>query len=82
MEFSIPEYELHCLDTQYGKPEIKKVNDFYLDELYEAKSHKWMESNLDTKNNSTLFWIVGRRPTPVEVDSLIQKETQNGTTWS
>ena len=41
-----------------------------MDELYEAKTHKWMSDNLDTKNEKTFFWIVGRRLFDWEVDAI------------
>ena len=34
--------------------------DFELDDIYEAKAHKWMLENIDL-NQKILFWCVGRR---------------------
>ena len=71
LEYPAYPYELHCLNTVYGKPLDKMFGGGMLDQLYEAKAHAWMDENLDTKNNSTLFWVVGRRPTERETDITI-----------
>ena len=63
------EYELVQYKSAYSKPEIQKVGNFYLDDIYEAKAHKWMLKNID-KNQKTLFWCVGRRLTSDEVESI------------
>jgi len=41
-----------------------------MDDIYEGKAHKWMRENIDTDAEKTLFWIIGRRLTAPEVDSL------------
>ena len=63
------EYELVQYKSAYSKPEIQKVGNFYLDDIYEAKAHKWMLENIDM-NQKTLFWCVGRRLTSDEVEHI------------
>ena len=63
------EYELVQYKSAYSKPEKQKVGSFYLDDIYEAKAHKWMLKNID-KNQKTLFWCVGRRLTSDEVEHI------------
>ena len=62
-------YELVQYKSAYSKPEIQKVSNFYLDDIYEAKAHKWMLENIDL-NQKILFWCVGRRLTSDEVESI------------
>ncbi len=64
-----PEFEFVPYKTSYSTPCIQKVDDFYLDDLYEAKAHKWMLENLDL-NQNILFWCVGRRLLKDEVESI------------
>ena len=66
------EYELVQYKSAYSKSEIQKVGGFYLDDIYEAKAHKWMLKNID-KNQKTLFWCVGRRLTSDEVESICKR---------
>ena len=66
------EYELVQYKSAYSKPEIQKVGNFYLDDIYEAKAHKWMLKNID-KNQKTLFWCVGRRLISDEVESICSR---------
>ena len=66
------EYELVQYKTAYSKPEIQKVNNFYLDDIYEAKAHKWMLENINL-NQKILFWCVGRRLTSDEVESICSR---------
>ena len=66
------EYELVQYKSAYSKPEIQKVGNFYLDDIYEAKAHKWMLENIDL-NQKTLFWCVGRRLTSDEVESICSR---------
>jgi len=72
------EYELVQYESAYSKSEIKKINaekmedDFYLDDIYEAKAHKWMMRNVDMKQR-ILFWCVGRRLTSDEVESICSR---------
>ena len=63
------EYELVQYKSAYSKSEIQKVGGFYLDDIYEAKAHKWMLKNID-KDQKTLFWCVGRRLTSDEVEHI------------
>ena len=62
-EKTIYEYELMQYELQfphsYSKSEKQRVGDFELDDLYEAKAHKWMLNNIVT--DKVLFWCVGRR---------------------
>ena len=53
-------YELVSTNSSYSQPEIQRVGDFELDDIYEAKAHKWMLNNIDL-NQKILFWCVGRR---------------------
>jgi len=70
--YPLPEYDLHCLNTVYGKPLVEKIADgTILDDLYEAKAHKWMRENLDI-NKSTCFWVVGRRLSETEVQQRMK----------
>lgn len=64
--YPLPKYEMVVLDTHYAKGETDFFENNQLDELYEAKAHKWMHSNIDSREN-TLFWVVGRRLTIQEV---------------
>ena len=63
------EYELVQYKSAYSKSEIQKVSGFYLDDIYEAKAHKWMLKNIDP-DQKTLFWCVGRRLTSDEVEHI------------
>ena len=54
------DYELVSTNSPYSTPEIQRVGDFELDDIYEAKAHKWMLNNIDL-NQKILFWCVGRR---------------------
>lgn len=70
--YPLPDYDLHCLNTVYGKPLVEKIEDgTILDDLYEAKAHKWMRENLDM-NKSTCFWMVGRRLSETEVQQRME----------
>lgn len=74
LEWQNPTYDMVPLNlkTAYAKPCIEQMpNGDPLDEIYEAKAHVWMRENLDTKNEKTLFWIVGRRPSVEETDAQI-----------
>jgi 1-aminocyclopropane-1-carboxylate deaminase/D-cysteine desulfhydrase-like pyridoxal-dependent ACC family enzyme len=53
-------YELALTKSAYSKPVKQKIDDFELDDLYEAKAYKWMLKNIDL-NQNILFWCVGRR---------------------
>lgn len=68
------EYELVQYKSAYSKPEKQVISEgttpeFELDDIYEAKAHKWMLNNID-KNQKILFWCVGRRLTSDEVESI------------
>ena len=66
------EYELVQYKSAYSKSEAQQVGDFYLDDIYEAKAHKWMLENIDL-NQKILFWCVGRRLTSDEVESICKR---------
>ena len=55
----------------YGQGHDVIVNGTYIDDIYEGKAHQWMEKNIDTQNEKTLFWCVGKRPRPEDVDRII-----------
>ena len=66
------EYELIQYKSAYSKPEIQKVSNFYLDDIYEAKAHKWMLENINI-DQKILFWCVGRRLLHDEVESICKR---------
>lgn len=67
-----PEYELHLTKHAYSKSVWEKITDnFILDDIYEGKAHLWMKENINTENEKTCFWVVGRRFTSDEVDKLM-----------
>ena len=66
------EYELVQYKSAYSKSEVQQVGDFYLDDIYEAKAHKWMLNSIDL-NQKILFWCVGRRLTGDEVESICKR---------
>ena len=66
------EYELVQYKSAYSKSEIQKVGEFYLDDIYEAKAHKWMLENINM-DQKILFWCVGRRLTGDEVESICSR---------
>ena len=71
-----PPYEMAALNvgSTYAKPCVENMPDGDpLDEIYEAKTHVWMRENLDLKNEKTLLWIVGRRPSVEETDAQIEQ---------
>jgi threonine dehydratase len=44
----------------YNRKVTEKITDsFELDNIYEAKAHKYMKLNINTGENDTLFWVVG-----------------------
>ena len=65
-------YELVSTNSSYSQPEIQRVGDFELDDIYEAKAHKWMLNSIDLKQK-ILFWCVGRRLTGDEVESICKR---------
>ena len=66
------EYELVQYKSAYSKSEIQKVGEFYLDDIYEAKAHKWMLENINM-DQKILFWCVGRRLLYDEVESICKR---------
>ena len=82
LEWQNPPYEMAALNlkTAYAKPCIEQMPDGdLLDEIYEAKTHVWMRENLDLKNEKTLLWIVGRRPSVEETDAQIEQLSETVT---
>jgi 1-aminocyclopropane-1-carboxylate deaminase/D-cysteine desulfhydrase-like pyridoxal-dependent ACC family enzyme len=63
------EYELVQYKSPYSKSVVQTIGNFYLDDIYEAKAHKWMLENIDM-NQRVLFWCVGRRLTSDEVEHI------------
>lgn len=61
LNLKLPQFRMEKIDTVYGKPQIAFHGGIQLDELYEAKSYKWMKENIKNTNN-TLFWNTGKRP--------------------
>ncbi len=83
LEWQNPPYEMAALNlkTAYAKACVENMPDGDpLDEIYEAKTHVWMRENLDLKNEKTLLWIVGRRPSVEETDAQIEQLTETVTT--
>ncbi len=75
LEWQNPLYEMAALnlDTSYATCVAENLpSGEPLDEIYEAKAHVWMRENLDTQNEKTLFWVVGRRPSVRETDIHIK----------
>jgi 1-aminocyclopropane-1-carboxylate deaminase/D-cysteine desulfhydrase-like pyridoxal-dependent ACC family enzyme len=66
------EYELVQYKSPYSKSVEQMIGNFYLDDIYEAKAHKWMLENIDM-NQRVLFWCVGRRLTSDEVESICKR---------
>jgi hypothetical protein len=48
-----PRYEYH----KQIECKIPELN--WLDWTFESKAHEWMINNINYKNDSTLFWIIG-----------------------
>ena len=65
-EFTMPAHK-----APYGKSHNYQVNDIYIDDIYEGKAYQWMLENVDTANEKTLFWCVGKRPRPEDVEKII-----------
>ncbi len=79
LEWQNPTYDMVALNlkTAYAKACVEHMpNGDPLDEIYEAKTHVWMRENLDLKNEKTLLWIVGRRPSVEETDAQIEQLTE------
>jgi 1-aminocyclopropane-1-carboxylate deaminase/D-cysteine desulfhydrase-like pyridoxal-dependent ACC family enzyme len=82
LEWQNPTYDMVALNlkTAYAKACVEHMPDGDpLDEIYEAKTHVWMRENLDLKNEKTLLWIVGRRPSVEETDAQIEQLTETVT---
>ena len=59
--------------SPYSKGYDVKVNGEYIDDIYEAKAYDWMKKNVNYLNEKTLFWLVGKRPRPEDVDHIIKE---------
>ena len=69
---NLNEFTMLSHKSPYGKGHDYVVNDSYIDDIYEGKAYQWMQDNVDTKNEKTLFWCVGKRPRPEDVDYIIE----------
>ena len=69
---NLNEFTMLSHKSPYGKGHDYMVNDSYIDDIYEGKAYQWMLDNVDTKNEKTLFWCVGKRPRPEDVDYIIE----------
>ena len=69
---NLNEFTMLSHKSPYGKGHDYMVNDSYIDDIYEGKAYQWMLENVDTKNEKTLFWCVGKRPRPEDVDYIIE----------
>ena len=69
---NLNEFTMLSHKSPYGKGHDYMVNDSYIDDIYEGKAYQWMLENVDTENEKTLFWCVGKRPRPEDVDYIIE----------
>ena len=69
---NLNEFTMLSHKSPYGKGHDYMVNDSYIDDIYEGKAYQWMLENIDTANEKTLFWCVGKRPRPEDVDYIIE----------
>jgi len=69
---NLNEFTMLSHKSPYGKGHDYMVNGSYIDDIYEGKAYQWMLDNVDTKNEKTLFWCVGKRPRPEDVDYIIE----------
>ena len=69
---NLNEFTMLSHKSPYGKGHDYMVNDSYIDDIYEGKAYQWMLENVDTANEKTLFWCVGKRPRPEDVDYIIE----------
>ena len=67
-------FETYAHKAPYSKGYDVKVNDEYIDDIYEGKAHDWMVKNIDYKNEKTLFWVVGKRPRVEDVNKIINEK--------
>ena len=70
---NLNEFTMLSHKSPYVKGHDYMVNGSYIDDIYEGKAYQWMLDNVDTKNEKTLFWCVGKRPRPEDVDYIIEK---------
>ena len=70
---NLNEFTMLAHKSPYGKGHDYMVNNSYIDDIYEGKAYQWMLENVDTANEKTLFWCVGKRPRPEDVDHIIEK---------
>ena len=68
---NLNEFTMLSHKSSYGKGHDYIVNDSYIDDIYEGKAYQWMLENVDTANEKTLFWCVGKRPRPEDVEKII-----------
>ena len=68
---NLNEFTMLSHKSPYGKGHDYMVNDSYIDDIYEGKAYQWMLENVDTANEKTLFWCVGKRPRPEDVEKII-----------
>jgi 1-aminocyclopropane-1-carboxylate deaminase/D-cysteine desulfhydrase-like pyridoxal-dependent ACC family enzyme len=71
---NLNEFAMHAHKAPYGKGHDYMVNGNYIDDIYEGKAYQWMLENVDTANEKTLFWCVGKRPRPEDVDHIIENK--------
>ena len=71
---NLNEFAMHAHKAPYGKGHDYMVNGNYIDDIYEGKAYQWMLENVDTANEKTLFWCVGKRPRPEDVDYIIEND--------
>ena len=69
---NLNEFTMLSHKSPYGKGHDYMVNGSYIDDIYEGKAYQWMLDNVDTANEKTLFWCVGKRPRPEDVDYIIE----------
>jgi 1-aminocyclopropane-1-carboxylate deaminase/D-cysteine desulfhydrase-like pyridoxal-dependent ACC family enzyme len=69
---NLNEFTMLSHKSPYGKGHDYMVNGSYIDDIYEGKAYQWMQENVDTANEKTLFWCVGKRPRPEDVDYIIE----------
>ena len=71
---NLHQFTMYAHKAPYSKSHNYEVNGNYIDDIYEGKAYQWMLDNVDTKNEKTLFWCVGKRPRPEEVDHIIENK--------
>ena len=69
---NLNEFTMLSHKSPYGRGHDYMVNGSYIDDIYEGKAYQWMQENVDTANEKTLFWCVGKRPRPEDVDYIIE----------